>query len=356
LKLSEKKYKRIVIKVGSSLLYAGRQGLNLDFIKGFVEEVALLVKDGREVVLVSSGAIACGMSLLGLQSRPKELTCLQAAAALGQPELMHAYQIFFKEKSLNCAQILLTWEDFDDRARYLNAKNTLLALLDLGSVPVINENDSVSTEEIKFGDNDRLCALVASLLGADLLVILSDVDGLLRKDRKSVVRVVSEITAEIKALACPRKGKTCVGGMVTKIEAARIAADSGIPCVIANGKERDTILSLAKSPDSRGTLFIPRKGYLSAKERWIAFSAKPKGKIIVDSGAKNALLNGKSLLCVGVVSLEGSFAEGDVVFIADKEGNNFSRGRSGLSSRLLEKVKGSRQEKEVIHRDNLVII
>jgi len=221
---------------------------------------------------------------------------------------------------------------------------------------VINENDSVSTDEIKFGDNDRLSALVASLIAADLLIILSDVEGLLMKDKKTLVRVVADITPGIKALASSTKGRTCVGGMVTKIEAAGIAINSGIPCVIANGRQKEVISSLIKAPDSCGTLFIPQKGYLTAKERWIAFSAKPKGKIVVDNGAKNALLNGKSLLSVGIVSLEGVFEGNDVVSILDKEGNDFARGRVTLSAKHLDKIKGSRYEKEIIHRDNLVIL
>ena len=356
MKLSEKKYKRIVVKVGSSLLYGGKNKLDLDFIKALVGQVSCLLSEGIEVVLVSSGAIASGMSLLKLESRPKELSYLQAAAAVGQPELMHAYQKYFKDKSFDSAQILLTWEDFDDRKRYLNAKNTLITLFKLGAIPIINENDSVSTDEIKFGDNDRLSALVASLISADLLIILSDVDGLLTRDRKTLVEVVPEITQEIKALACPTSSRTCVGGMVTKIEAARIAMHSGIPCVIANGNDTDVLISLAKAPQSRGTLFIPKTGCFSARERWIAFSAKPKGKITVDNGAKAALLNKKSLLSVGVVSLQGAFEDGDVALIIDKEGAEFARGRVSLSSKQLEKVKGSRSDKEVVHRNDMVIV
>jgi glutamate 5-kinase len=356
LKLSEKKYKRIVVKIGSSLLYGGRNKLDSGFLADLAREISSLMKDDKEVILVSSGAIACGMSVLKLESRPRELSYLQAAAALGQHELMHAYKNAFKEKSLVCAQVLLTWEDFNGRKRYLNAKNTLLTLLKLGTVPVINENDTVSTDEIKFGDNDRLSALVASLISAELLVILSDIDGLLMKDKKTVIRVVGEITPEVKALACPAAGRTCVGGMSTKIEAARIAVDSGIPCVIANGKRKGILSSVVKDPESSGTLFIPKAGYLTARERWIAFSAKPKGKITVDEGAKNALLNGKSLLSVGVAGLEGFFESGDVVAITDKKDCEFARGKTSLSSRQLEKVKGSRHDKEAVHCDNLVIL
>jgi len=363
LKGLEKDYKRIVIKIGSSLLFRRlaeddyAHGINLDFniIKGITGQIIRLIKNGKKVVIVSSGAIAMGMSMLKIVSRPKGLSYLQAVAAIGQHELMDIYKGFFiKKEKLNCAQILLTWEDFDDRERYLNAKNTLFKLLELGTVPIINENDTVSTDEIKFGDNDRLSALVSSLIGADLLIILSDIDGLLDRDKK-VIRVIDEITPQIKALACPTNKKTCVGGMITKIEAAKIAVDSGIPCVIANGRSKNIIFSVVKEPERYGTLFSPKKG-LAARERWIAFGTKAKGKILVDDGAKRALLNKKSLLSVGVIGLEGNFEMGDIVSVMDKQNYELARGKVGLSSKQLEKAKGSRYDKEVIHRDNIVIL
>ncbi|MDD5431379.1 MAG: glutamate 5-kinase [Candidatus Omnitrophica bacterium] len=356
MKQLQKKYKRIVVKIGSSLLYSQKDKLDSVLASNLCSQIAELVKDDREVVVVSSGAIALGMSLLKLQDRPKELSVLQAAAAMGQPELMDVYRRFFKNTGFDCGQLLLTWEDFDERIRYLNAKNTLVTLLKLKSIPIINENDTVSTDEIKFGDNDRLSALVATLIGADLLIILSDVDGLLDKDKKTVVRLVSEITPQIKALACPTNKKTCVGGMITKIEAARIATDSGISCVIANGHTKDILLLSAKNPGQEGTLFLSSSDNLDAKKRWIAFSARPKGKILVDAGAKSALMNKKSLLCVGIVSIEGSFQSGDVVSIRDKEHHEFARGRVNLSSKELDKIKGTRHDKEIVHRDNLVIL
>ncbi len=344
-----KDYKRIVIKIGSSLLFAGQAQSEI------AAQISALVKNGKEVIIVSSGAIASGMSVLKMKSRPRELSSLQATAAVGQHLLMSQYRRFFEKKGLNCAQVLLTWEDFDDRKRYLNAKNTLLALLKFKSIPIINENDTVSTDEIKFGDNDRLSALVATLTNADLLIILSDVNGLLDTD-KNVIKVVDEITPQIKALACPTKKKICVGGMVTKLEAARIAANSGIPCVIANGRKKEIIFSIIKNPSDSGTLFVPKKGYLAARERWIAFGTKTKGKIIIDDGAKNALINKKSLLSVGVVKLEGIFEAGDIVSVHDLGGNEFARGKAGISSKQLDKVKGSRFDKEAIHRDNIVIL
>lgn len=355
MRLSEKDYKRIVVKIGASLLYRERK---LDFVllNEITAQISTLLKDKKEVVLVSSGAIACGMSILGLDTRPKELSYLQAVAAVGQHELMHLYRQAFKKRGLNCAQVLLTWEDFADRRRYLNAKNTLWKLLELGSIPIINENDTVSTDEIKFGDNDRLSALVSILLSADILIILSDVDGLIDKDKKSLVRVVDELTPQIMALAHPTDKKTSVGGMITKLEAAKIAVDSGIPCIIANGRRKNIILSVIREPQNTGTLFLPKVGRLSAKKRWLAFSTKPKGKITVDEGAKIALINKKSLLSVGVIATEGDFQAGDIVSVIDRKNIEFARGKVGLSSKQLEKVKGSRADKEVIHCDNIVIL
>ena len=354
MKPSAKNYKRIVIKIGSSLFCTGNV-LDFSFVQGIAQQIALLRQEGREILLVSSGAIALGMSLLKLAGRPKELSQLQAVAAIGQNELMNMYRGFFEKHDAHCAQVLLTWEDFDSRKRYLNAKNTLLTILKLGSIPIINENDTVSTEEIKFGDNDRLSALVAAAVSADLLVMLSDIDGLLGEDKKTVVRIVDEITPKIKKLACPTDKATCVGGMITKLEAARIAIDSGIPCIIANGRREDIVNLAVNKPQESGTLFISKKN-LDARERWIAFGTKPKGKIIVDAGAKNALLKRKSLLSVGVVTAEGGFDQGDIVSIAEAQSGEFARGRSNLSLRQLDKVKGKRFDKEVIHSNNIVIL
>lgn len=254
---SQKKYKRIVVKIGSSLFASGKNKLNMSLAHSIVHQVCSLVKEGYEVALVSSGAIALGMSILKLQSRPKELAYLQATAAIGQHELMHVYKLALKKCGLNCAQLLLTWDDFLG-LRFHNAKNTLNTLLKLKCIPIINENDTVATEEIKLGDNDRLSAMVSILVGADLLIILSDVEGLLDKDN-NIVRQVNKITGEIKSLACPTSKKTCVGGMVTKIEAARIAVEEKVPCVIANGRKRGIICQVAKNPFSCGTIFLPKK-------------------------------------------------------------------------------------------------
>lgn len=354
--MSEKNYKKIVIKIGSSLFYAKKEQLDLHPLKEIARQVSYLIQcEGKEIIIVSSGAIALGMNIMNLKSRPRDLAHLQAVAAIGQNALIDNYASFFQDYKLNCAQVLLTWEDFNDRKRYLNAKNTLLTLLKLRSVPVINENDTISTDEIRFGDNDRLSALVATLINAELLVILSDVDGLWDKNKR-VIKVVSEINSTVRELACPTNKKTCVGGMASKIEAAKISVDSGISCVIANGRRKDIILSTLKAPTESGTLFIPKKGHLAARERWIAFGAQPKGKISVDDGAKNALINKKSLLSVGVIATSGIFESGDIVSVRDKQNYEFARGKVGISSKQLEKVKGSRFDKEIIHRDNIVIL
>lgn len=354
MKESVKSYKRIVVKIGSSLFYNKGQLDRLRFFDIVGAVNSLIAIDKKEIIIVSSGAIALGMDILKESNRPKELSFLQAAAAIGQSALMENYNKEFKRHGIHCAQILLTWDDFDNRNRYLNAKKTLLALLKLGVVPIINENDTISTDEIKFGDNDTLSARVAALISADLLIILSDVDGLLDKN-KNVIPVVGQITPEIKALACPTNKKTCVGGMITKIEAAKIAIDSGIPCVIANGRRNRIIHSVMQCPDKFGTLFVNKKK-LTERERWLAFGTKPKAKIIVDDGAKLALLNKKSLLSVGVTALEGSFDVDNIISIVDKQGNEFGRGKAMLSSKQLDKVKGMRTDKEVVHCDNIVIL
>lgn len=353
--LSQKKYKRVVVKIGSSLFCSGSSRLDTGLLNNIALEISALIKSDVEVVVVSSGAIALGMSLLKFAQRPSELSLLQAAAAVGQNELMDVYRRHFKKLSLNCAQLLLTWDDFSNRKRYINAKNTLNTLLKLKSVPIINENDTVSTDEIKFGDNDQLSALVSVLVGADLLIILSDVEGLLDRDKK-LIRVVDKVTSQIKALASPTDKATSVGGMITKIEAARIAVGSGIPCVIACGRKKDIIKLVVNDSASNGTIFIPEGDLLDEKKRWMAFGTKSAGRIIVDEGAKKALFNNKSLLAVGVLGCDGVFVCGDIVSLYDSKGAEFGRGKTGVASKDVEKVKGSRFSKEIIHRDNIVIL
>ena len=348
-------FKRIVIKLGSSLFCTEGACPDLALIKNIVEQISSLIKEGKEIVLVSSGAIALGMGLLKYKQRPTQLNYLQSISAIGQNKLMDTYQMYFQEQNIHVAQILLTWEDFDDRIRYLNAKNTIQTLLNMKNIiPIINENDTISTDEIKFGDNDRLSALVSSLISADMLIILSDVGGLIDKEKR-VIRVIDEITPQIKALASPTKKKTSVGGMVTKIEAAKIATDSGIPCVIADGRRMDIISSVINAPGESGTLFVPKKG-MGARGHWIAFGAKSKGLITVDDGAKRALMDNKSLLAVGITSLEGNFDVGDIVTVIDSQNFQFARGKVRISSKELDKVKGGRADKEVIHCNDIVIL
>jgi glutamate 5-kinase len=354
LKGSARNFKRIVVKIGSSLFYSAANNLDLGLFNSVAKQVADLAKAGKEMVVVSSGAVALGMRALGLKERPKDLSLLQAAAAIGQNEVIWNYRSFFRSKDYHSAQVLLTYEDFKDSKRRLNAKNTLLTLLKYGTIPIVNENDTVATDEIKFGDNDRLSALVASLINADLLIILSDVDGLLDKDKK-VIRVVVEITPGIKALATSTNRVTSVGGMVTKIEAAKIAVLADVPCVIANGRTKDIILSVIEEPERTGTLFLAKKNITTRKHR-IAFFAKPKGIIIVDDGARCALFNKKSLLSVGIVGLSGSFEAGDIVSITDKKHCEFARGKANIGCKQLEKIKGCRFDKEAIHCDNIVIL
>ena len=320
-----------------------------------VSQIADLKRQGRQVILVSSGAIAYGMKMLGLKKRPMKLDQLQAAASLGQNELMRFYADKFEPYDIKCAQILLTWDDFKDHTRYLNSKHTLEALLKLGALPIINENDTVSVEEIKFGDNDHLSALVASLVEADILIILSDVEGLL--DRQNmVVRTVPRITPEIEKLAHPSDKEFCVGGMQTKISAAKITSASNISCLIVDGKKPGVLKLALCDPYNAGTWFYPKPNGLNARKRWLIFCAKPKGKIWVDDGAKKALFNNKSLLSVGFIKHEGRFSNQDIVEIADASGAVFGRGKVNFSAQELDEVKGQKKIKEVIHKDDLVLI
>lgn len=357
--LSERSWKncrRLVVKIGSSLFFDGGKKLDSKLLDDLCGQIAQITRSGREVIIVSSGAIALGMGVLRLSERPKELAYLQASAAIGQNELMDLYRDTFRRKRLHCGQVLLTWDDFSDRQRYLNAQNTIKTLLKLGVVPVINENDTVSTDEIKFGDNDQLSALVASAVGADALVILSDVAGLFGSDKKTVIRRVERITDDIVGLAAPTKRQTSVGGMITKIKAARITVESGIPCVIAHGRAKRVLISLSQDLASTGTVFLPKDGGLTQRDRWMAFSSKPKGRIIVDDGAKSALQNKKSLLSVGVVGVVGDFRSGDVVGIVDAKGVEFARGIASVPSGLLCGLCGKHSDKEAVHCDNIVIV
>ncbi len=356
---------RIVVKIGSSFLTAKSNKLDIRQQMKLLAEQVNDLKKKYKVVLVSSGAIACCMQELNQAQRPDAIVASSTTAAVGQVVLMHNYKECFSEKNLKVAQILLTADDLDDRGRYLNARNTILHLLELDIIPIVNENDVVATDEIKFGDNDKLSAKVASLIDANLLIILSDVDGVYDEQRQ-VIALIKEIDASIAKLARGTSRQTSVGGMITKFEAAKIAMKSGIRMVIANGS-RPNILSEITGDLEIGTVFMPKENKLSEKKRWIAFGRKCRGKIIIDDGARDAVITkGKSLLSIGIVSMEGNFSFGDLVAVYDKKKREIGSGLTNYSSQELEKIKGKKTAKiesilghkyydEVIHRDNLVI-
>lgn len=360
-----KEYKRIVIKIGTKVITSKEKALDKERLDDLVGQISDIRRKGLDVVLVTSGAIGAGMGLLGMKKRPLELSELQATAAIGQSHLMNLYGEFFKKRGFLVGQILLTQEDFNDRQRYLNIKHTINSLLEHGVVPIINENDTVATEEIKCGDNDRISSLVSDLCQAGKLIILTDVEGLLDKDGK-LVNLVADITPEILKLAGRSHCDLGTGGMATKIECAKTVADAGIECVIANGKKKDILLKIITGEDV-GTTFNSKKAKFIARKRWIAYSSKPKGRIIVDDGAQSALKKDKSLLASGILDSEGIFNSGDAVSITDKFGKEIARGLVNYSSADIMKIKGLRSVKiksmlghkghdEVVHKDNLVIL
>jgi glutamate 5-kinase len=306
---------------------------------------------------VTSGAVGAGMGALGYKKRPGELAELQACAAVGQSRLMAIYEKYFAKHNLHVAQVLLTHEDLEHHERHLNARNTLVTLLGCGVVPIINENDAVSFTEIKFGDNDKLSALVASLLPADLLVILTTVDGVVENFSKAnpkTISVIERIDSTIEKLAGGTTSETAVGGMASKIQAAKIAVRSGIPLVIASGKKKNVLAKVLGGEDE-GTLFVAQPDKLRGRKRWIAFFHHPKGDLFVDDGAKIALREGgKSLLPPGVARCEGDFAAGDVVRIRDMDGTEFARGIVKFNAGEIRAKKLARVE--LVHRDDLVIL
>jgi len=362
---------RIVIKVGTRLITHANGKLNISYIEKLVRELADLHNQGREIILVSSGAVGAGMGRLAMTNRPDCVREKQACAAVGQGLLIHIYEKFFSEYGQVVAQILLTRGDMINRRRYINAGNTLDTLLNWGVIPIINENDSVSVQEIKFGDNDRLSALVAALCDAGLLIILTDIDGLYRSNpyldpQAPLVSEVYEITEEIKSCAGSSRDKLATGGMITKLDAAEIAVNSGISMIIANGKD-PTVLNRIINGEHIGTYFHPQKRFLNRRKRWIAYGRIEQGRITIDDGARKALcLEGKSLLPVGITDIHGSFKQGDLVVIQDRRGREIGRGLCNFSSAELSKIKqrscaeissriGRIAVDEVIHRDNLVV-
>jgi len=341
---------RIVVKLGTGLLTNSKGALEKAKISRICVQIAELHRKKTQMVLVSSGAIAAGMGHLGMVQRPKNLPELQAAAAIGQGKLMSIYDAIFNEFGVPVAQLLLTHDDLKSRDRHLNARNTLRVLLARGVVPIINENDTVAVDEIKFGDNDRLAALTTTLIDADLLIILSHVEGLLDAEARTIP-MVPEITPAIEQLAGDTDRATSVGGMASKIEAARIVTRAGIPMVIANGERAGGVLDLLSGQDI-GTVFLPRDAKLASRKRWIAFFQRPAGTVIVDDGAVRALReNGKSLLAKGIVSTEGRFGKGELVSIRDKDRVEFARGLAKVGSAEMDAASGA-----VVHRDDLVIL
>ncbi len=366
------KAKRVIVKVGSAIL-AGENGLNRQVIDNLAREIAFLHNSGREVILVTSGAVAAGRRKIhmgdGLELTIKQK---QALAAIGQSSLMHDYDEAFAAYGKNIAQILLTHSDLANRKRYLNVRNTILTLFKYGVIPVINENDTVSTEELKFSDNDSLGALVANLIEADMFICLTDVDGLydrnpLTDPQAKVVYTVAEVTDEILAMAGNSKSVLGTGGMCSKIQAAKMVSAGGGSSFIGSGRQTD-ILKHLFSGETVGTFFLPRKEKMQSRKRWIAYVLKPKGKLLLDQGACNAITrNGKSLLPSGIIHVEGTFGVGDPVQCIDQHNRPVAVGLTNFSSDDLAKIKGMRsssiakilgvkESDEVMHRDNLVIL
>ncbi|MCU7847341.1 MAG: glutamate 5-kinase [Candidatus Thiodiazotropha sp. (ex Lucinoma kastoroae)] len=364
--------KRWVVKIGSALLTADGKGLSHKVLSGWVEQMAALRHAGHEVVLVSSGAVAEGMSRMGWSTRPHNLNELQAAAAIGQMGLVHAWESCFQQYGLHTAQILLTRDDLDDRSRYLNARSTLRTLLELGVVPVVNENDTVTTDELRFGDNDTLAALVANLIEADLLVLLTDQDGLFDADPRfnpdaTLINETRIDNPQLDEVAGGSVGGLGLGGMVTKVRAARLAARSGTGTVIAAGRQ-DRVVEAISRGDTIGTLLVPVQESQAARKRWLAGQLQPRGSLTLDDGAVNVLRKqGSSLLAVGVCGVKGDFSRGEAVVCLDLAGCEVARGLvnydaletlkiMGKPSSQIESILGYIDEDELIHRDNLVLL
>jgi glutamate 5-kinase len=363
--------KRVVIKIGSALLVDSETGaLNRPWLMALADEVVRMRERGQQVVIVSSGAIALGRPYLGMSREQSRLEDHQAAAAAGQILLAHAYQDLLDERGVRMAQVLLTLDDTENRRRYLNARSTLSRLIQLGAVPVINENDTVATQEIRYGDNDRLGARVAEMVSADCLVLLSDVDGLYTADPTTdpdaeLIPEVRDITAEIEGRAGASSTPFGSGGMITKIAAARICMAAGCATVIANGHRLEPLRAIEAGAPC--TWFIPRKSPRAARKQWIAGSLKSHGRLLIDGGAERALAAGGSLLPVGVVGVEGEFERGDALTVVGEDGRNIARGLAAYSSADAKRIQGRRSEEiegllgyggrdEIMHRDNLVLL
>ncbi len=359
-----------MLKVGTSTLTGGRAVLDPRRITLLAEDVAAVVRQDRQVLVVSSGAIVTGSGLLGHRRPARDLAVKQALAAVGQPLLMQRYAAAFNTVELHVGQVLLTQRDFAIRRQYVNARRTVEALLALGVIPIINENDTVATEEIQIGDNDTLSALVASLVGADLLVILSDVEGLMTADPRRhrdarLIPVVARIDAAIVAAARRTPSAQGVGGMATKISAARTATASGVVTVVTSGAGPRP-LSRWLGGEQHGTMFLPERRPLSSRRRWLALDFPVRGALVIDDGARDAIRRGGSLLAAGVVEVQGTFESGEAVVIRDTRGEELARGVASYPSGQVVRIKGTRSAeiarvlgvkapREVVHRDNLVL-
>lgn len=363
--------RRMVIKVGSAVLTSPAGELDTERIRHIVHQIHELGRRGIQSVVVTSGAISAGWHELGFERRPTSMPQLQASAAVGQGKLISIYDQFLSKLGRHAGQVLLTREDFENRRRYLNARNTIWALLERGSIPIINENDTISVEEITFGDNDILSAQVTHLVQAEVLVILSTVDGLYKGKpcsggKPEVISRVGSVS-EAMQMVFDETSKGGTGGMDSKLQAAAMATEFGEAVIIANGRESDVLLRLVGG-EPLGTLFMPSPRRLSSRKRWIGFTALPRGRILVDPGAQEALRKrGKSLLATGVVGLDGDFHQGDVVSISTPDGPEFARGLTnysadelkrikGLRTSAIAKVLGSKPYDEVVHRDNMVVL
>jgi glutamate 5-kinase len=356
--------KRIVVKLGSrSIVHGDTPGAGR--FQSIADQVAELRRLGRTVILVSSGAVAMGCQKLGIEGRPHLIAELQAAAAIGQPRLMSAYENAFAKHNIPVAQMLLTHAELADRRRYLNARSAMEAMLELGAVPIINENDTISIEELQFGDNDQLAALVAPLVGADLLILLTDVPGLLDQQRQRI-SVVDDF-ASIEPLIWPKENAVSLGGMASKVSAARQACQVGLPVVIGPARDPNVLRQIATGADV-GTLFLPAGAAMASRKYWIAYTLKMRGALVVDEGALRAIVEHKrSLLPAGVVSVRGTFRSGDAVSILGAEGQEVARGLVRYDARDVELLLGARSEHieerlgfhrgdEIIHRDDLVVL
>lgn len=361
----------VVIKVGTNVLADPTGHLDRHRIQSLADQLFRIRSLGRKVVLVTSGAIGAGVGKLGLGKRPTDLAHLQACAAIGQAALMQLYQESVSQYGIQTAQILLTASDFDNRARYLNARNTICTLFEYGALPIINENDTVSVAEIKFGDNDHLAAMVTNLLRAPLLVLLTNVDGLYSDDPRSnpdakLLATVPTIDQSVTGLAAATKSTLGTGGMESKLKAARLVTASGEAVIMANGS-LDGILDRVFAGEPVGTLFLPHGQDVPSRKRWFGFTVRPKGILWLDAGARQAVLDGKSLLPIGVTAVEGEFGKGDVVSILDPDGAEVARGLSNYASATVARIRGLNTERiaavlggvpypELVHRDNLVVI